>query len=146
MANKSVTAASVIASATATKVTGIAGATLTQGQLVYQDTNDSNRWKLADADASSAAAAISNGVSVIGYTLSAASAGQPVTVLTQDDDLTHGLATVTAGEVLILSATAGAVAPVSDLGSGMFPHVVMIAKSATKAIFRPVAGSVAVPV
>lgn len=145
MANYTVTAANVIAGSTATKTTGTAGVALTAGQLVYQDVTDANKWKLADADASEAAAAISNGLSVIGYTLNAAAAGQPVEVLTQDDDLTHGLTTVAAGHVIILSATAGACAPVGDLASGMFPHVVMIATSATKAIFRPVAGDVAVP-
>jgi hypothetical protein len=147
MADLAVTAANVLASATAVRTVGISGAALEIGRLVYQDATDSNRWKYADADASLAAAAIVNGASAIGLTLSqTAAAGQPVSILTLDDDLTHGLTGVAAGDVLILSATPGRVAPIDDLVAGMFPHVVMIAKSPTKAVFRPVAGPVAVPV
>lgn len=146
MANKTVTAANVIASSTATKTTGVGGEALDIGEIVYRDATAGNKWKLADADASAAAAGIVDDLSDIGLVLSGCAAdGQPVVVLTQDNDLTHGLASVTAGEILILSATPGAVAPVGDLGSGMFPHILMIAKSATKAVFRPVAGPVAVP-
>lgn len=146
MADLAITAANVLASATATKSTGVSGSALEIGRLVYQDATDGNRWKYADANASAAAAAIVNDASAIGLTLTqAAAAGQPVTVLTLDPDLTHGLTGVTAGDVLILSATAGRVAPIADLAAGMFPHVVMIAKSDTKAVFRPVVGPVAVP-
>jgi hypothetical protein len=49
MADISITAASVAASSAASKVTGVAGATITAGQVVYLDTT-TNTYKLADAN------------------------------------------------------------------------------------------------
>lgn len=137
MADYTVTAANVLASGTATKTTGVAGTTITAGQALYADASDSNKLKLADANASSAAATL------VGIALHAALAGQPITYATADDDFTHGLTTVAASDVIILSGTAGALAPVADLASGWFPVVAMVAKSATKAHFRITQGSVA---
>lgn len=137
MADYSVTASSVLASGTGTKVTGTAGATLTAGQSLYADASDSNKLKLADANASLATATLA------GIALHGATSGQPITYCTADDDFTHGLSGVAAGDIIILSATAGALAPAADLATGMFPVVAMVAKSSTKAHFRITQGSVA---
>jgi hypothetical protein len=42
-----ITAANVLAGANAKKRTGVAGATITAGQTVYEDSTDSNKFKLA---------------------------------------------------------------------------------------------------
>lgn len=137
MADYSVTASAVLASGTATKVTGVAGATITAGQALYADAGDGNKLKLADADASAAAS------TVVGIALHAALSGQPITYATADDDFTHGLTGVSTADIIILSSTAGALCPAADLSSGEFPVVVMVAKSSTKAHFRLTQGSVA---
>lgn len=142
MSDYSLTAASVLPSASATLVAGTFGATITAGQAVYQDTTDTDsvgrgKWKLADANGSGAARTV-GGIAVNG-----GSAGQPATICTADPDFTHGLASVaTTAPVIVLSSTAGALAPVADLTTGMMPNVVMIATSATKAVFKPLAGTV----
>src|SRR4051812_4215713 len=84
MSALSVTAASVLAGANAKKRSGIAGATITAGQWVYEDSSASNKFKLADADASLATAG------VVGVALHGASDGQPLTIDTEDDDFTPG--------------------------------------------------------
>jgi hypothetical protein len=137
MADYTLTAASVLKGANASTATGIAGATITAGQALYIDTTASNVLKLADADASLAAS------TVAGIALNGGATGQPITYVTDDDDFTHGLATPAASDVIILSSTAGALCPVSDLSSGEFPQIVMVAKSATKAVLKLVAGGVA---
>ena len=50
MADVSVTAASVVKTATTIFGIGVAGGTVTAGQPVYQDTTASNKLKPADAD------------------------------------------------------------------------------------------------
>lgn len=143
MADYSLTAASVVPSSRATLVYGTFGATVTAGQAVYRDTADTDakgqgKFKLADANSATAAAQTIFGIAVNG-----GASGQPATVCVADPDFTHGLATVaTTAPVIVLSATAGGLAPVADLTTGMMPNVVMIATSATKAVLKPVAGTV----
>lgn len=132
MANISITAANVVPGAQVVKVTGVAGTTITAGQLLYKDSGDSNKLKLADANGTGDA------LVVAGIALCGASAGQPVTYATRDADLTIG-ATVAIGDVLIASGTAGAIAPVADLASGMYATVVAVATSTTKVSFHATA-------
>lgn len=134
MANYTLTAASVLASATAQKKLAVAGATITAGQAIYLDASDSNKAKLADANVSAAVAALA------GIALNGASAGQPISYVEADDDFTHGLTTVAAGDIIILSATAGAFCPAADLASASYPVVAMVATSATKARLRITVG------
>lgn len=125
----SVTAANLVPGPRANIISGIAGATITAGQLLYLDST-AGTYKLADANASAATA------NVIGIAVSGASAGQRVGVLLEDDDLTVGATLSTAAPVYVASATAGGIAPVADLASGHYPVVVLIAKSTTKAVFK----------
>jgi hypothetical protein len=131
-ADLTITAANVVPGANATLTRGTAGATITAGQLVYYD-SAARTYKLADANASATTAA------VIGLAANGASAGQPLTVIIEDDDLTVGATLSTSAPVYILSATAGGIAPVADLTTGWYPAVVLVAKSTTKAIFRAAA-------
>jgi hypothetical protein len=142
MSDYSLTAASVLASSQATIVDGTLGATGTAGQPVYQDTSaleglGRGKWKLADANGTGAARTVG------GILLTGGADGQPCKVVTADPLFTHGLATVaTTAPVIVLSATAGGLAPIADLTTGMMPNVVMIAISATQAVLKPVAGTV----
>lgn len=121
MADLTITAANVIKGTGASTKTGVAGATITAGQTVYMDASDSNKIKLADANASSATAAC------IGIALHAALAGQPITY--QDSGIIALGSILTAGAVYVLSATAGGIAPVADLTTGWRSSVLGIAKS-----------------
>lgn len=134
-ADLSVTAASVVPGSKAKTTVYTAGATITAGQAVYFDSS-AGTVKLADANASATTAA------VIGIAANGASSGQPVSVITEDDDFTPG-ATLTTGTVYILSATAGGIAPVADLTTGWYPGVVFIAKSTTKAVVKIARGPAA---
>jgi hypothetical protein len=141
MADISVTAANVLAGANAKKRTGIAGATITAGQVLYEDSSDSNKLKLADANASALTA------KVAGIALHGAATGQPITFVEEDDDFTPGatlsLSAAADDGVYILSGTAGGIAPVGDLASGMYPVVLGVAKSSSKMILKIVRGTAA---
>lgn len=136
MADLTVTAANVLASTQAQPILGTAGATVTAGQVGYRDDSDLDsygrgKWKLADANGGSTAIKTAQGIFLNG-----AASGQPVRLCDSDPDFTHGLTGVVAGDIIILSATAGALAPAADLASGMRANVVMVATSATKAVLR----------
>lgn len=136
-ADLSITAANVIPGANARFHDGIAGGVLTAGQLVYSDSGDSGKIKLADANASAITA------NVLGITSHAAASGQPIRVIIWDDDLTIGATVSMSAPVYVLSGTAGGIAPVADVTSGWYTVVVFIAKSTTKVIFIPLRGTVA---
>lgn len=135
-ADLSVTAANVVPGARAKTVVGTAGATITAGQLLYFDST-AGTYKLADANASATTAA------VVGIAASGASSGQPIVVITEDDDLTVGATLSMTAPVYCVSATAGGIAPVADVTTGWYPSVVFIAKSTSKAVFKIVKGTAA---
>lgn len=110
MADSVITAADVLASVSGLQ--GTAGATITQGQVLYKDSSDSNKLKLADADSLTAAAKVVEGIA-----LNAASVGQPLSYVKTDANFDPGF-TATEGEIYVLSGTAGAIAPEADLASG----------------------------
>jgi hypothetical protein len=130
MSDISITAGSVAKGTNAKTRKGIAGATITAGQTLYEDTSDNSKLKLADANAS---AATSN---CVGIALHGASSGQPIEFVTEDDDFTPGgTLSLSAGAddgVYVLSGTAGGIAPVADLASGWYPVILGVAKSASK--------------
>lgn len=138
MADVSITAASVLKGANAKTRMVIAGATITAGQPVYEDSTASYKAKLADTNAS---AATSN---VVGIALHGASDTQPLLIVTEDDDFTPGFTLSLSGAgddgVYVLSATAGGIAPVTDLAAGYYPVILMVAKSASKAVLKIVRG------
>lgn len=132
MAAVSVTAASVLHSASAIVVNKTAGAALTAGQPVYFDTDDSA--KVADADGASPL------YKVRGIAVNNAAAGQDVDICTRDPAFTPGF-TVTVGEVYIAGATAGSINPVADKASGWKVAVLGIGISATQINLFDVANS-----
>jgi hypothetical protein len=77
MADLVITAANVAAGAGSRKNTGTAGATITAGQVVYQDAAD-GKYKLADANSGTAAARAPAGIALHG-----ALAGQPLSILSR---------------------------------------------------------------
>lgn len=123
MADLSITAANVVAGANARTESGVAGATITAGQVVYYDAVASN-YKLADCDSATVAARSPRGIALNG-----AAAGQPLSVLTKGP-VTIG-ASLSGGVAYYLSGNAGGIAPVADLGSGDYPTILGIATSAS---------------
>lgn len=122
MADLTITAASVAKdTATAQTASGIAGETITAGMALYQLASDSKLYK---ADANSAAA-----IGVIGVSLHASLAGQPIVYQTSGK-ITIG-ATVAVGTIYVLSATAGGIAPSTDLASGWYTGIVGVATTTT---------------
>jgi hypothetical protein len=135
-ADLTVTAASVIPGPNADTITGVAGVTITAGQIVYLESS-SNTWKLADADAS---AATSGSGGAIGLAAGGASTGQQFVVVLSDDNLTVGGTLLMTAPIYVLSGTAGGIAPIADLAAADYPVVLLIARSTTKAVFKPVRG------
>lgn len=125
MADYVVTAANVVASLAASTRVGIAGATITQGQYLYKDTSDSNKLKLA----------VTNGSSLLrvveGVALDAGSAGQPIKYAVTDPGFVPGFTTAAAGDIIVLSRTAGAAAHVDDPTTGDYVTVLGVMTSAT---------------
>ena len=139
MADVSVTAASVLASANATVYHQYNyGATVTAGQVVYLDSN--NKWQLKD---SNAAVTGNNVADITGVCLVGGANNQPGIVCVRDSDFTPG-ATLTNGIIYCASPNAGAIAPSADMASGNYPTVLGPAKSTTKMNLNPAAAGVAV--
>lgn len=135
MADLTITATSVVAGGNARTVDGTAGATITAGQAVYLDST-TGTYKLADCDSATAAVR-----SPAGIALNGAATGQPVEIATSGN-ITIG-ATVTAGVAYYLSATAGGICPVADLGSGDYPVFLGFATSSSVLALRIVESGVA---
>lgn len=120
MADLTITAASVVAGTNSQQETGTAGEAITAGQVVYRDST--RKWKLADSDSDTDAARRATGIALNG-----AAANQPITVH-RSGDITIG-ATLTAGTAYYLSATAGGICPVADVGAGESVCLLGLAKS-----------------
>lgn len=96
--------------------------TITAGQSVYLDSATST-IKLADCDASATTAA------AVGIALHGSLAGQPITYQVSGQ-ITIG-ATLSAGKIYVVSATAGGIAPSADLTTGWRTSELGIAISTT---------------
>lgn len=129
MADLSITAASVVASAKA-KINRDynAGATIARGDAVYLS---GSTWAVGNV---TDAAALTYGT--VGIALNDAASGQPLAVATYDPEFTPG-ATLTEGEIYVLSAS-GATAPEADLASGDNVVVLYAATDTTKAVLNPI--------
>lgn len=127
-ADVTITAASVVPSSSAKTIRREAGVALTAGQLVYVEYS-TNQFKLADAN--SATAEVRR---VAGIVVTSGAAGTIVSAVTRDYDLTLG-GTTAKGTVYLLSATAGGIAPLADLTTGWYPHILCVGKSTTKVCF-----------
>jgi hypothetical protein len=137
MAAKVITAANVLAGSNARITPVVYGEAVTAGKAVYRKAGD-GRYYLADAnDATKHAAA--------GIALNGGAAGQPGSVVTEDDDFTPGCA-LSVGEILVVGADQpGDIAPSADLAEGWYPTVMGVAKSAAKMVLRPVAAGAVIP-
>ena len=131
-ADISVTAASVLSSSAADVSEGVAGETITAGQPVYKDSTDSGKIKLADAN-------VLAKIAVVGISIHGASSGQPIKYAKKDVSFTVG-GTVAAGAVVVLSATAGAIAPAADLATGSYGVVLGVGIGSNKINLAPVIG------
>lgn len=122
MPDLSITAANVAPSVGWLFKDGTAGASITAGQSIYEDATDSGKIKLADANASAAAA------DAKGIALHAALSGQPIRYQTEGD-ITIGSTEMQQGKIYVQSNNAGGIAPSTDLGSGWYTKVVGVAKT-----------------
>lgn len=111
MADLSITAAQVISGADADFYDGTAGATITAGQVIYQDSVDS-LLKLADADGSLAKA------NAKGIALHGASLNQPLRIQTSGTITLGAAAAPVVGKVYKLSITPGGISPFDDQDAG----------------------------
>lgn len=135
MADLSITAADVVPASGAGLLRGTSGATITAGMACYLDSTD-QRVKIAHCETSATTAA------VVGIAANGASAGQPVTLV-----VSGGLdlgATLTVGEVYVLSASGG-IAPVGDLLADDYVTVIGIATAADNLAVSIASSGVQVP-
>ena len=123
MSDLVITAASVAAGSGSRQESGRAGAAVTAGQVVYEDTA-ADSFKLADNNSATAAARSPKGIA-----LHAAASGQPLSIH-KSGPITIG-ATLTPGVAYYLSDTPGGICPVADLASGEYPVIIGIALSAS---------------
>lgn len=130
-----ITAANVIAGSNAKKVQGIAGATITAGQVVYRDPTTQ---KFLQVDSDSGTEAVRN---VFGIALNGASNGQPLMVQTEGD-INLGAA-LTVGEIYVASDTAGGIMPEGDLELGDYPTILGVAYSTSVMKMKILAGGAA---
>lgn len=119
MADISITAGSVLWVSGDIETGYKAGATITAGQALYFDSS-TNTWKLCDNDNATAAVRVFAGIA-----LNSASSGQPLHVQVSGV-ITIG-ATVAVGTVYTTSATAGGIAPSSDLSTGEYTSIIGVA-------------------
>lgn len=134
MADVTITPSAVQQTSSTIYQDGTAGATIVAGQVVYQDSADSNEWKLADSSDVPKAAAK-------GLAMNGAANGQPLRVATGGRLTVDGF---TALVFYYVSGTAGGLCPYADLGSGEYVTQVCAAISATEIEINPIALGVAV--
>lgn len=138
MAAISITAASVIPSSGASERTGVAGATITAGQLLYVDTGASNVLKLCDSDGGTVPS------TVAGIARHGAASGQKITYVTADPALVIG-ATLLAGDTLWASPTAGGITKtIGDLVATNYVTSVGVMTSTTVCNFKITAGGLVI--
>lgn len=123
MADLTITATSVVPGSGAKITEGLAGATITAGQVVYLDSTTST-YKLADCNSATAAVR-----SPAGIALNGAASGQTVGVL-ERGPITIG-ATVAVGVPYFLSGTAGGIRPAADNTTGDYVTYLGIGTSTT---------------
>lgn len=136
MADLSITATNVAKVAGETE-TLTAGETITAGQTVYKDTADNNKAKLADCDDTAAKA------TVFGIALNGGASGQPIVV--QKTGKINVGATLTVGEIYVLSGTPGGIAPEGDHATGDYVSLLGVGLTAANLGLRINNSGVQVP-
>jgi hypothetical protein len=137
MADVSVTPANVTKGANSTFGDGIAGVTIAAGDVIYEDTADNNKLKLADANAVAPANTIK------GMAAHGASNGQPLRYFLPGSEINFGGAVLTQALVYVLSANPGKFCPTADLASGHTTNICGIAKSTSILVWQPFTAGVA---
>jgi len=122
MADLSITAANVGVTSGAVIELVQVGESVTQGQPAYKKALDGLYYK-ADANASSATAA------ALGVFLTPASTSGYALIVKSGSYLAG--ATLTVGETYVVSATAGGIAPLSDVTTGWYVTILGVASSAS---------------
>lgn len=122
MADITVTAANCLSSTNAVIVQGTFGETVVAGKVVYKNSTD-NEWYLAQADGTVAEA------DAVGIALCGGGNAQPGLIQTRGNITIGG--TVAVGQVYCVSATAGGVAPWSDLNPAEYVTVLGVGISAS---------------
>lgn len=131
MVDFAITASQVLpgTDASATFENGIAGLALTAGQPVFLDAATTT-YRPADTNATAPEAVVR------GIVLHAAAVGQPIRVQS-GGTLTIGAgAAVPVGGVVVLSATAGGLAPVADLATGHRTTIIGVGGALNSLILR----------
>lgn len=128
MADLTITAANVDPAAAGVNKNAVAGVAITAGQAIYLDATASNVAKLADADASLAAA------TSVGIAVCDAAAGQ-IVVYRDAGDIDLGV-TLTVGELYFVSDTAGGIKPSADLGTGDYVTLLGIADATDNLVVK----------
>lgn len=137
MANLSQTAANVAIGSQITRTRVVqAGENLTQGQPVYLKASDGKYYR-ADANASAEAA------KAVGIVLTPASTNGYSVIQEGSGGSVNLGATLTVGETYVVSATAGAIAPIADLTTGDYPCIIGVAT--TTALIQTVFAYTGVP-
>lgn len=126
MANLSQTAANVsLTNVAGSRVEqGIAGEAITQGMPVYLLSTDSKHYQ-CDADLTAVEAAC------VGIALTPAATDEYFLIAKPGTTIDLG-ATLTVGQAYAVSATKGAIAPLSDLSTGAYPTILGVATTSGK--------------
>ena len=122
MADLTIAAANTVADYQAKIKTGVAGEAISAGEALYIDSTDDDELKLAKHDGTEAEA------QAVGIALADALNAAAVTYILEGELALGSI--LTAGVVYGLSATYGAVAPITDTGSADYVTVLGVAKSA----------------
>jgi len=117
MADLNITAAQVQPSTNAEFFASTSEATITAGQVCYNNTATS-KINLADADNTSTTATVK------GIALNSASNLQPLKLQTAGTIIIGASAAITAGTVFVLSDTAGGIKPATDLSAGDYVSII----------------------
>lgn len=111
----SVTAPTLVVAVSGSQTTeGIAGATITAGQVLYLDSS-TKTYKLADRDTETALAEAK------GIALNACSTGQSVRILTKGKIDLGTAGDTKVGKIYVVSTTAGGIDEVDDIALGVPP-------------------------
>ena len=122
MADITIGAAAVAAGTGAVRGSGTAGATITQGQVVYYD-DSTGTYKLAHTETSAATA------NVKGISLNSCSSTQPLDFVTNGPITLSAAGPLTVGTIYVLSVSGG-IAPSTDLASNDWVTVLGVATTA----------------
>ena len=130
MADFAQTSTSVIPGSNARRVGATCAETIAAGKILYKTTG--GLAGLADANAA--------GKTVVwGYAEQGGAVNQKINVITRDDNANLGI-TFAVGDIGVLSGTAGGIAPLADIASGMTVTSLGVAKTTSTFNFNPTTG------